>query len=174
VDTIVGTPSETPTTIWRLGGIFSTEGVLMAKLTFRRSASVMVLTSRGHEMLGVWRAHNRVASGHQVWPIGTWPYAGYNAHPLLSEPSTVRDCWSGSGIPKGEDPGIGCFGIHIFDVTDPNGTTIDGLGVHAGRTEAPPGGSLYSLGGKTLGCIRVPPAADDFNQSRPFRWGCNY
>ena len=131
----------------------------MSKLTFQRNAKIIILTSGEHQILGVWQAHNRVAKGQQVWPTGTWPYDRFEAHALLSRPSTVRDCWSGSGIPAVEEPGVGCFGIHLFDVKDRSGTPIDGMGVHSGRTDAPPAGALYSLGGKTLGCIRVPPAA---------------
>jgi hypothetical protein len=131
----------------------------MAKLTFQRDAGILILTSSEHKIVGVWHAHNKVKNGHQVWPTGTWPYERYNAHTLLSSPSTVRDCWNASGISEKENPGIGCFGIYLFDVTDQSGTPIDGLGVHSGRTDAPPAGALYSLGGKTLGCIRVPPAA---------------
>ena len=132
----------------------------MSKLTFRRSAGTVIFTSRQHKILGIWQAHNRVAKGHEAWPTGTWRFDRYNAHGLLSAPSTVRDCWSGSGISKDEDPGIGCFGIYLFDVRGRSGARIDGLGIHAGRTDAPPAGAIYSLGGRvTLGCIRVPPAA---------------
>ncbi len=44
----------------------------------------------------------------------------------------------------------GCSGIHVFAVPG-----RPGIGVHSGRTKGEP----LSLGGKTLGCIRVPPGA---------------
>jgi len=125
----------------------------MAKLTFQRNNGVIILTSRDHKILGVWRSHNRTSTGHQPWPDGTWAYDSYNPHPELSGPSTVCDCWSGSGLPT-DTAGLGCFGIHLFRVRGRSG-----LGIHAGRTPAPPAGNLVSLGGKTLGCIRVPPDA---------------
>jgi hypothetical protein len=44
----------------------------------------------------------------------------------------------------------GCYGIHVFSVPH-----RPGIGVHAGRTKGEP----MAVGGKTLGCIRVPACA---------------
>ncbi len=130
----------------------------MSSLTFQRKAGMVILRSSQNKILGIWKAHNDVTSGQQPWPDGKWPYDVYHAHAELSAPSTVTDPWSGKGLPR-HTAGLGGFGIHLFKVKNAAGHRIDGLGIHAGRTQTPPTGSLNSLGTKTLGCIRVTPAA---------------
>ena len=96
------------------------------------------------------------------WPpelaFGHFFLPAHNPHPENSGPSTSQDCWSGKGLPR-DKAGLGCFGIYLFSVKDTSGKAKQGMGVHSGRTPAPPKGDLYSLGGSTYGCIRVPPAA---------------
>ena len=84
----------------------------MSKLTFQKDPGVLILTSRDHKIIGVWRAHNTVAHGHQNWPLGTFSFQRYNPHPENAAPSTSQDCWSGKGLPK-DKAGLGCFGIYL-------------------------------------------------------------
>lgn len=140
------------------------EGAL-AKLTFQKNAGIVILTSSDDRIIGVWKAHSNVESGKQPFAAGTWNLLRYNPHPELAAPSTSRDCWSGRGIPPRSGAGLGCFGIYLFHADDAAGLRQVDLGVHSGRTEAPPSGTLNSLGGVTSGCIRVPPAVMlTFNQ----------
>jgi hypothetical protein len=115
----------------------------MSKLTFQRKNGVIMLTCSDFKLLGVWLARNGTLTGCQPFPDGTFAYGSYNPHPELAAPSTICDCWSGSGLPR-NIAGLGCFGIYSFNV---RGETD--LGVHAGRTPMPPSGSLFSLGGRT-------------------------
>ena len=86
--------------------------------------------------LGSWPAHNETtATSNGAWPAGTYPWSHYNAHP---EAGLAPGCHATA---------YGCYGIHVFSV--PN---RPGLGIHAGRTKGEPG----VLGGKTLGCLRLP------------------
>ncbi len=83
-----------------------------------------------------WPAHNNATStSNGPWPDGIWKWSHYNAH---AEAGMAPAC---------HPTAYGCFGIHVFAVTG-----RPGIGVHAGRTHGEP----LDLGGKTLGCIRVP------------------
>lgn len=86
--------------------------------------------------IGSWQAHNNTArSSNGPWPKGTFKYAYYNSHPEV-------------GYAPGCHPtSYGCEGIHVFQVSG-----REGMGVHAGRTK----GQAGVVGGKTMGCIRVP------------------
>jgi len=88
---------------------------------------------------GSWTAHNDVASKSSGnWPTGVYKYSHYNAH---AEEGLRPGCYRGA---------YGCDGIHVFAVPGRSG-----MGIHAGRTTGAPD----ILGGKTLGCIRIPPNA---------------
>lgn len=86
--------------------------------------------------LGACSAHNEVANSSEgKWPSGVFTWSHYKLHAEMGlAPGCHRSAY-------------GCFGIHVFNVP---GRT--GMGVHAGRTQGEPN----KLGGKTLGCIRVP------------------
>lgn len=137
--------------------------VQMSKLTFQRGCGRIIMTSADHKIVGVWKAHNKVSTGHQPFPDGRWQLFEYRPHLELTWPRSpsTEDCWSGHGFPKGfkDTVGIGCDGVFLFEVTDASGHKQFDFGVHAGRTEAPPHGTLNSIGGVTHGCIRVTPAA---------------
>src|SRR4051812_5583718 len=112
----------------------------MSMLLFDRQSGRIGLVRRSKDgkanLVGIWPAHNATASKSQgQWPKGTYKYAGYSLHAEM-----------GLG-PACSASAYGCFGIYIFDVDG-----RPGMGVHAGRTHGEPG----RLGGKTLGCIRVP------------------
>ena len=111
----------------------------MSKLAFQRSAGIVVLTSSERKIVGVWRAHNRVAQASGgPWPVGTYPWSHYNLH-------------AEAGLaPAGYHAPYGRTGIYVFTVPGRNG-----MGIHAGRTL---GGTLQ-VGGVTYGCIRVPTEA---------------
>lgn len=109
-----------------------------------RSISLIKGTTVGFVMAdlqvyGSWNAHNDVASkSNGPWPVGLFKYSHYNAH---AEQGLAPGCFHGA---------YGCNGIHVFDVPGRSG-----MGIHAGRTNGAPD----ILGGKTLGCIRIPPNA---------------
>jgi hypothetical protein len=125
----------------------------MSKLIFERKEGVLIIVSGENRVVGTFKAHNRTKENGS-WRAGTYRYEHYNAHPELSGPSNAFDCWSGNGLPQ-QVAGLGCFGIHIFSVKGK-----DAVGIHSGRTEPPSDGNLNELGTmKTLGCIRVTPAA---------------
>lgn len=111
----------------------------MATLTFNRFTGSITLHDASGAVRGTWKAHNEVAStSGGEWPLGTYPWSHYNAH---QEAGLMPACHAGP---------YGCFGIHVFAVQG-----RDGMGVHAGRTR----GEAERVGGRTLGCIRVPVAA---------------
>ena len=87
----------------------------------------------------IWPAHNETAkSSKGPWPPGIWGWSHYNAH---VEAGLMPTC---------HPTKYGCFGIQVFTVPG-----RPGIGVHAGRTQGEP----IAVGGRTLGCIRVPAAA---------------
>ena len=89
--------------------------------------------------LGTWPAHNQATTtSNGPWPPGVYKWSHYNTH---AEAGMMPAC---------HNTAYGCFGIHVFSV--PN---RPGIGVHAGRTQ----GQINVIGGKTLGCIRIPPNA---------------
>src|SRR5438067_6109214 len=89
-------------------------------------------------MVGVWDAHNDVASSAARWPDGRYAWSHYNRHAEAGL------------LPAGLHTAYGDTGIHVFTVRG-----MLGLGVHARRAVGKP----FELGGVTLGCIRVPSQA---------------
>jgi hypothetical protein len=117
----------------------------MAWLKFDRARGEIALyggTAPGNWVavpVGVWPAHNEATkSSKGSWPSGTWKWSHYNLH---VEAGLMPACHATA---------YGCYGIHVFQVTG-----RPGIGVHAGRTKGEP----MAVGGKTLGCIRVPVSA---------------
>ncbi len=120
----------------------------MSWLLFRRSQGLIELfegtpPAIPHDFIGPpigsWPAHNDTTSSSEgPWPDGVFDWSHYNAH---EEMGFAPGCYATA---------YGCEGIHVFEV---DGRA--GMGVHAGRTHGEPG----HLGGKTLGCIRVPADA---------------
>jgi hypothetical protein len=89
--------------------------------------------------IGRWSAHNETAStSGGAWPSGVYSWSHYNEH---AEAGLSPGCFRTS---------YGCDGIHVFSVPG-----RAGMGVHGGRTF----GQSNKVGGKTLGCIRVPADA---------------
>lgn len=121
----------------------------MSWLVFKRTVGKIYLVEGYHpknnrvsRVKASWPAHNEVTTNsHGICPNGVWPWTHYNAH---SETGLRPACYKTA---------YGCDGIHVFKV--PSRT---GIGVHSGRTKGEPG----ILGGKTLGCIRVPPEAIEY------------
>lgn len=86
--------------------------------------------------IGSWAAHNDTTStSNGEWPDGVFSWSHYNEH---AEMGAAPGCYNTA---------YGCEGIHVFTVPGRSG-----MGVHSGRTD----GSDGKVGGKTLGCIRVP------------------
>lgn len=101
--------------------------------------------------IGSWPAHNDTASNSDgAWPEGSYDYSHYNSH---VEMGFAPGCFNTS---------YGCDGVHVFSVPGRSG-----MGVHAGRTF----GQTGKVGGKTLGCIRVPvdamKAINDWHRHDP-------
>ena len=110
----------------------------MSKLTFRRDAGQIVLTSE-HRLVGIWDAHNDTTrNSGGPWANGIYLWSHYNPH------------IEAGLLPAALHSPYGSTGIHVFSVHG-----RPGLGVHAGRTLGKP----FQLGGLTLGCIRVPTEA---------------
>ena len=125
----------------------------MSFLLFSRSDWQIAVFSNDRRFLGVFPAHNMAAqSSKGVWPLGKYPWSHYNEH---SEAGLAPGCFTTS---------YGCDGIHVFAVAG-----RPGIGVHAGRTF----GENDVLGGRTLGCIRIPANAmeliNNLHRSDPLR-----
>ena len=112
----------------------------MSRIEFDRSAHLVRLQSAGGDVLaGPFEAYNNVDSRSRgLWPDGSYPYIGHNAHAALSDP----------------DSEYGVYGILIFDV--PNRL---GMGVHSGRRLIPDGLGREGPAHCTLGCIRTTDEA---------------
>jgi hypothetical protein len=112
----------------------------MSEVQFDRSGHRIRLTgSAGGVLAGPFDAYNNVDSHSKgVWPDGTYPYVGYNAHSALSDP----------------DSEYGADGILIFNVPG-----RIGMGVHSGRQSIPDGLGRVGPEHCTLGCIRTTDEA---------------
>lgn len=119
----------------------------MSWLVFRRNSGRVELYNGVYDRNFIGPPHlryssvahnNTTANSNGAWPTGTYTWSHYNLHADMG------------AAPACHPTAYGCYGIHVFSV---NGRS--GMGVHAGRTQ----GQAGALGGKTLGCVRVPADA---------------